>query len=53
MRRQASEEILPEFEAGGEREGGEKEVDVDAGAEGVIDGFVEVCGEEDYALEVF
>lgn len=32
---------------------GEEEMDVDAGAEGVINGFVEVCGEEYYALEVF
>jgi hypothetical protein len=44
---------LPEFEAGGEGEGGEEEVDVDAGAEGGVDGGVEVCGEEDDALEVF
>lgn len=44
---------MPEFEAGGEGEGGEEEVDVDAGAEGGVDGGVEVCGEEDDALEVF
>lgn len=51
--REAGEEFLPEFEAGGEGEGGEEEVDVDAGAEGGVDGGVEVCGEEDDALEVF
>ena len=52
-RRHASKEILPQLKPGCLRERGEKEVDIDAGAEGGVNGGVEVCGEEDDALKIF
>ena len=50
---EAMEEFVPELGAVGEGEGGEEEVDVDAGAEGDVDCGGEVGGEEDDSFEVF
>jgi hypothetical protein len=50
---QAGKEILPNFDTGRMGKLLEDKVDVDAGSEGIINVFKEVCGKEHGATEVF
>jgi hypothetical protein len=51
--RQARQEFLPEKKTRGKWKRCEEKVDVDSGAEGCVDGGVEVGGQEDDSFEVF
>jgi hypothetical protein len=51
--RESRQEFLPEKKTRRKRKRCEEEMDVDSGAEGCVDGGVEIGGQEDDSFEVF
>jgi hypothetical protein len=51
--RESRQEFLPEKKTRRKRKRCEEEMDIDSGAEGCVDGGVEIGGQEDDSFEVF